>query len=282
MSLFLKVCLLLCVAGALAERHRPAVAVPAEAAVPEEGQDRPPSDVIGDVALRDRLEAVHRARALRLLRLRRQQQQPAGSKPEPGSKLRLSQNAPAVASRAAAGGPAAYDDEGDDNYEDDDAAGGDSLYGDEDEEDDKRGDVRGGGDRTKGGERRSGGRVRNSHRDPYTDVDDDDNRGGENYGADRRKEKQSAEEPEDRGEDTDAAGGADDHRGSAKPRDDQRLRKRMDCIVDRVNHCIEWCRLKPTDTRLRQNRDNEPCRYWKGDAKNKWMQSGICRNGRCS
>ncbi|KAL1483086.1 hypothetical protein MTO96_002156 [Rhipicephalus appendiculatus] len=72
--------------------------------------------------------------------------------------------------------------------------------------------------------------------------------------------------------------------GNARPgnsRDNGSLRRRMDCIVDRVNNCIEWCRLKPTDTRLRQNRDNEPCRYWRGDMKNKWMQSGICHNGRC-
>ncbi|XP_077490187.1 uncharacterized protein LOC144101051 [Amblyomma americanum] len=281
MHLLIKVCLLLCVAGALAKRHRPAAA--AEAEIAEDDQDPRPSDVIGDVALRDRLETMHRARLLRMLRLRRQQQQQqqqhAGSQPAPGQ--RLSQNAPMVAHRS--GGRAAYAD--DESYGDDDD--GDTLYGDDDEEDDERGNVRGGGDRDKGGDRRSGGRVRSSHRDPYTDVDDGDDRGddrgdgADNYGVDRRKEKQHAEEPVDR-TGAGAGSGVDDRLGSEKARDDQRLRKRMDCIVDRVNHCIEWCRLKPTDNRLRQNRDNEPCRYWKGDAKNKWMQSGICRNGRCS
>lgn len=58
--------------------------------------------------------------------------------------------------------------------------------------------------------------------------------------------------------------------------------KRMDCIADRVNYCVEWCRFSPAEARQRRNRDGEDCRYWRANDRNKWMQSGKCRNGRCT
>nr|XP_050032493.1 uncharacterized protein LOC126528948 [Dermacentor andersoni] len=265
--MLVRLCLLLCVAAALAKRHRPAVV---ELAPREE---RVPSDAIGDVALRDRLETVHRARLARLLRLRRrqqqQQQQPGSpqSRPRPAAVAHGGPDAAMAAPEGAGGGRRDYDDNDDYSSGDD----GDTLYADEEEEGQSggmHGGV-GGGRGGKQGDGRSGGRVGSSHRDPYTDVGDDDDNYNDNKG--RGPKGLSGGEIE----------GANGKDGPASSRDGQRQWGRMDCIVDPVNHCIEWCRLKPTDTRLRQNRDNEPCRYWKGDSKNRWMQSGVCHNGRC-
>lgn len=263
--------LLLCVAAALAKRHRPAVVELAS-----RGEEpRVPSDAIGDVALRDRLETVHRARLARLLRLRRQQQQQRPDSPEPRQRpvpvAHGGPNAPLEAPAGAGGGRRDYDDDNDDDSSGDD---GDTLYADEEEEDQSGGMHGGVGRGGKQGDGRSGGRVGSSHRDPYTDVGDDN----DDYSYDHNDNKGRGPKGLSGGE----LEGVNGRGGPGGSRDDQRLRRRMDCIADRVNHCIEWCRLKPTDTRLRQNRDNEPCRYWKGDSKNKWMQSGICHNGRCA
>lgn len=271
--MLLKVCLLLCVGVVLAKR-RPPVAIPQSsrdgfAYVEPHGED----DIRGDI------RAAQRARFLRYMRFRRQQQQqeqqpPARMRQQPG----IVQDAP----RQAAGAPARpspgrgtdydqVDDEG--QYADDEGAepeDSDTLYPDDD--DDKPGSKKGGrGGNRKTPDRGEGGggprrhNMRNSHQDPYTDDT------GEEEGA-------AVPSGEDK---TSGRGGGDDFLPSGRA-DNKGLNRRMDCIIDRVNHCIEWCRLKPTDNRLRQNRDNEPCRYWKGDSKNKWMQSGVCRNGRCS
>ncbi|KAH6943095.1 hypothetical protein HPB50_015999 [Hyalomma asiaticum] len=275
--------------GALGIRHRPE---DVELASSEE-RPGPRSDVIGDAALRDRLETVHRARLARLLRLRREQyrQQPAGFRAEA-----VAVGVPNAALEAPQGAGSRRRDYDDDNDDDSSGDEGDTLYTDEEEADTSGGMVtraswilsaaswvdqwfkhaivkakqvrlkrflrigvkhggvgegRGaGGENRGGGDRRAGGRVKSSHRDPYTDVADDDN---EDYDDSRGPRGLSGGEQE----------GVSGNSGPAgKTRDDRRLRRRMDCIVDRVNNCIEWCRLKPTDTRLRQNRDNEPCRYW--------------------
>lgn len=265
-----RLALLLCIAGALGRRHRPAVVE-----VASQSEDRP-ADAIGDAALRDRLDAIHRARLSRLLRLRRQRQPvaPSESRAEP-----VAHGGPDEALEApqgSGGGRRDYDDDDDDSTSDD----GDTLYADE-EEPDTAGGMHGGvggnrggaGKRGGGGDRRAGGRVKSSHQDPYTDVDD-----GDEYGNDRNDNNRGGRRGELSRRHSEGVNG---NARPGKSRDDGSLRRRMDCIVDRVNNCIEWCRLKPTDTRLRQNRDNEPCRYWRGDNKNKWMQSGVCHNGRC-
>uniref|UniRef100_A0A131YP05 Uncharacterized protein n=1 Tax=Rhipicephalus appendiculatus TaxID=34631 RepID=A0A131YP05_RHIAP len=262
-----RIALLLCVAGALGRRHRQAVVELAS-----QDEDRP-SDAIGDAALRDRLDAVHRARLSRLLRLRRQQQQVAPSRVGP-----VAHGGPYDALEApqgSGGGRRDYDDDDDDSSNDD----GETLYADDEEADvtgGMHGGVGGGVGKRRGGDRRAGGggRIKSVHRDPYTDVADDENDEYGNEHNDNRGGRRGALSTSE----------SEGVSGNARPgnsRDNGSLRRRMDCIVDRVNNCIEWCRLKPTDTRLRQNRDNEPCRYWRGDMKNKWMQSGICHNGRC-
>ncbi|KAM7296029.1 uncharacterized protein ISCGN_021233 [Ixodes scapularis] len=57
---------------------------------------------------------------------------------------------------------------------------------------------------------------------------------------------------------------------------------KLDCVFDKGNTCVEWCRLGEGDDRQRRNMDGHQCRYWKTDERNKWMQTGTCRNGRCS
>lgn len=264
--MLLKVCLLLCVAAALAERRRPV-------AIPDSSRD---GFAYADPHGHDSIRAVQRARFLRHMGLRRQQQQ----EQEPFARMQrrpgVLQNAPLPAAEAPPpqnpGRQADYDqvdDEG--QYADDDGAepdDGDMLYPDDDEQESGKGGGRSGDRqdrRGSGGQRQHN--IRNSHQDPYTDDS------GEDEGAAEPSGRGTAAEPSGRG-------GGEDFLPSG--REEKRLNRRMDCITDRVNHCIEWCRLKPTDNRLRQNRDNEPCRYWKGDSKNKWMQSGVCRNGRCS
>ncbi|XP_075724975.1 uncharacterized protein LOC142767357 [Rhipicephalus microplus] len=260
-----RLALLLCIAGALGRRH--------EVEFASRDEDRP-SDVIGDAALRDRLDAAHWARLSRLHRLRRQHQPVAPYRDEP-----LARGGPYEALEPPQGpgsGRRDYDDDDDDSSSDD----GENLYAD-DEEADSTGGMHGGVGGGRGGEGKRGGggvggQINSVHRDPYTDVADDENdeygngRNGDNRGG-RRGELSGRESQGGNGN----AGPGDSRDNGGGPR------RRMDCIVDRINTCIEWCRLKPTDTRLRQNRDNEPCRYWRGDSKNKWMQSGICHNGRC-
>ncbi|KAH8037113.1 hypothetical protein HPB51_008537 [Rhipicephalus microplus] len=102
-----------------------------------------------------------------------------------------------------------------------------------------------------------GGQINSVHRDPYTDVADDEN---DEYGSGRNGDNRGGRRGELSGRESQGGNG---NAGPGDSRDNGGgLRRRMDCVVDRTNTCIEWCRLKPTDTRLRQNRDNEPCRYW--------------------